>query len=140
MGESRRIIVDAGAMVAVVDARDEWHSVAAQKFRDLPKPFITCESALSEAHYILKRTSIGRSKISELFTQKVVEIGFDLTTEIEVVNAFMEKYRDVPMSLADACLVRMTEVHTASKLLTFDSDFQVYRRNQSESIETIPIV
>jgi predicted nucleic acid-binding protein len=41
----------------------------------------------------------------------------------------MEKYADVPMSLADACLVRMTEMVSDAVILTTDRDFQIYRRH-----------
>lgn len=41
----------------------------------------------------------------------------------------MQKYTDVPMSLADACLVRMTEIHPEPMILTTDSDFDIYRRH-----------
>ncbi len=56
-------------------------------------------------------------------------ISFDLANEREPVLALMEKYTDVPMSLADACLVRMTEMHADPIVLTTDSDFRIYRRH-----------
>jgi uncharacterized protein len=49
----------------------------------------------------------------------------------------MRKFASVPMSLADACLVRMTELEPHSVLLTLDSDFRVYRRNKRQTIPTI---
>jgi hypothetical protein len=49
----------------------------------------------------------------------------------------MERYQSVPMSLADACLIRMTEIYPNSILLTLDSDFQIYRKNKNEIIPLI---
>jgi hypothetical protein len=55
--------------------------------------------------------------------------GFDLSDELEPVLKLMHKYADAPMSLADACLVRMTEALADPVLLTTDTDFRIYRRH-----------
>jgi predicted nucleic acid-binding protein len=59
----------------------------------------------------------------------VVIPAFDLGDELDRVLGLMEKYADVPMSLADACLVRMSETAADPVLLTTDTDFRVYRRH-----------
>jgi predicted nucleic acid-binding protein len=59
----------------------------------------------------------------------VVIPAFDLGDELDRVLGLMEKYADVPMSLADACLVRMSETAADPILLTTDTDFRVYRRH-----------
>jgi predicted nucleic acid-binding protein len=64
-----------------------------------------------------------------MITQGGLRIAFELQSEIESVGKLMDRYRSLPMSLADACLVRMTELRNDSRLLTADSDFTVYRRN-----------
>ena len=61
-------------------------------------------------------------------------VAFDLNDEIEAVLKLLQKYSDVPMSLADACLVRMSEVFSDPLLLTTDSDFRVYRRHSRQMI------
>jgi predicted nucleic acid-binding protein len=40
-----------------------------------------------------------------------------------------QKYHDMPMSLADACIVRMSEIHERHAVLTLDSDFTTYRKH-----------
>ncbi len=64
-------------------------------------------------------------------------IGFDLEGEAEVVSALMTRYSNVPMALADACLVRMAEQHANHTVLTLDSDFQIYRKHRREIISVI---
>ena len=49
----------------------------------------------------------------------------------------MQQYQSVPMSVADACLVRMSELDRNSSVLTLDPDFLIYRRNRSQNIPTI---
>ena len=62
---------------------------------------------------------------------------FHLGDEVERVLAFMQKYADLPMSLADACLVRMTEMLTSAVLLTTDTDFRIYRRHGRQSVPLV---
>lgn len=69
--------------------------------------------------------------------RSLVRIQFDLGTEMEPVLALMEKYRDVPMSLADGCLVRMTEILAEPVVLTTDSDFLLYRRHSRQVVPSV---
>jgi len=59
---------------------------------------------------------------------------FDLAQEIAAIQQLMKTYRNIPMSLADACLVRMAEVFPESKVMTLDSDFVVYRKSRRKVI------
>jgi predicted nucleic acid-binding protein len=67
----------------------------------------------------------------------VVSIEFRLGDEVESVAALMRRFAEVPMSMADACLVRMTELAPDSSVLTLDSDFTVYRRNRRQVVPVI---
>ena len=66
--------------------------------------------------------------------RRVIEPVFALNDHVEQIQKLMRKYRDVPMSLADACLVRMSEVYSNGTVFTLDSDFRVYRRNGRQAI------
>lgn len=50
----------------------------------------------------------------------------------------MEKYQDTPMDFADASLVSAAEILNTNKIFTLDTDFYVYRINETESFEVIP--
>ncbi len=128
-----RVIVDTDAIVAVLSEEDSLHKVASAKFDELPKPFYTCEAVLSEACFLVK-SSKRRREVLKLFDQGVIKMAFSFNDEIARVAALMEKYSDVPMSFADACLVRMSEILTDSVVFSFDSDFRIYRRNRNENI------
>ena len=82
---------------------------------------------MSEAFHLLGRR--GQPALSQLLRRAAVTIAFELAKNVEPVSKLMEKYRDVPMSFADACLVRMTETQTDPILLTTDEDFRIYRRH-----------
>ena len=64
----------------------------------------------------------------------MAKIAFSLAEQQAPVLALMQKYRDVPMSLADACLVRMTEIVADPIVLTTDSDFRQYRRHGRQAV------
>ncbi|MCK6371415.1 MAG: hypothetical protein L6Q83_08855 [Gammaproteobacteria bacterium] len=73
----------------------------------------------------------------ELVARGILGVGFSLMTEIVSVRRLMVRYTRVPMSLADACLVLMSELDDKATILTLDSDFGVYRRNRRQAIPTI---
>ncbi len=66
-----------------------------------------------------------------------LEIVFSLSNEIEAVENLMQKYENVSMSIADACLVRMSELVDNSVVFTTDSDFHIYRKNGKKKIDLI---
>ena len=76
----------------------------------------------------------GVPKIKEMLRRGGLVLSFDLGSELELVLALMDKYADVPMSLADACLVRMSETLPDPLVLTTDSDFKIYRRHSRQVV------
>jgi len=131
-------VVDAVALVAAIDRREVWHRKANRIFRELPKPLITCEAAITEACYVLGSSALALDSIMTLLSSRTVRIGFSLGEELGPVEQLLRKYNDVPMSLADACLVRMSELFDAP-VFTFDTDFRIYRRNRRNIIPLIGI-
>ena len=79
----------------------------------------------------------GRDAVLELVARGIVRSDFRAATEIDSLRALMKKFATVPMSLADACLVRMTELDQKSVVLTLESDFRIYRRNRRQVVPTI---
>jgi len=67
----------------------------------------------------------------------IVRLAFNLAEEFAAVQALFTRYRNVPASLADACLVRMSEQHAGSKVMTLDSDFLIYRRTRSKPVPVL---
>jgi predicted nucleic acid-binding protein len=129
---ARNVIVDAGFLVALVSDRDAHHPWAVSQAPKLAPPWLICESAISEALHLLGRR--GRPAIDKLLRRHALVIEFSLSENLESVLKLLEKYSDVPMSLADACLVRMTEILANPTLLTTDEDFRSYRRNGRQII------
>lgn len=126
------VLVDAGFIVALLSGRDSHHLWAVSQAARLPPPWTTCEAALSEAFHLLG--PLAAPALAALLRRRAVAVGFDLGDNLEAVLKVMHKYADVPASLADASLVRMTEVLADPVLLTTDADFRVYRRHGRQTI------
>jgi uncharacterized protein len=121
------VLVDAGFVIALLSRRDRHHRWAVAQSPGLPPPWKTCDAVLSEAFHLLGTR--GRPALSALLRRGAVAPAFDLGDELDRVLGLMQKYADVPMSLADACLVRMTETLAHPIILTTDADFRIYRRH-----------
>lgn len=128
-------LVDAGFLVALLSRRDGHHRWAAAQAARTPPPWRTCESALSEAFHLLGPR--GLSSLAALLERQALVPAFDLRAELDRVLKLMRKYGDVPMSLADASLVRMTETFADPVLLTTDRDFLLYRRHGRQVVPVL---
>lgn len=124
---AENVLVDAGFVVALLSRRDSHHSWAVTQAQGFLPPWRTCEAVLSEAFHLLGPR--GTPALSALLRRGAVVVSFDLGGNLEAVLKLMQKYGDVPASLADASLVRMTETLADPILLTTDTDFRVYRRH-----------
>jgi len=129
------VLVDAGFLVALLSRRDRNHRWAAAQSSRLAPPWSTCEAVLSEAFHLL--ATRGGPGLSGLLRRGAVISAFALSTQLEHVMTLMQKYADVPMSLADACLVRMTETLAEPVLLTTDTDFRIYRRHSRQVVPCV---
>ena len=125
-------VVDAGFLVALLSRRDTHHGWAIAQGPEFPPPWQTCEAALSEAFHLLGTR--GDGALSALLTRGAVVVEFDLARELEPVLTLIHKYASVPMSLADACLVRMSETLPNPTVLTTDTDFRIYRRHSRQVV------
>jgi len=103
--------------------------------RQLSAPWLTCEAVLSEAFFLVGPS--GRKALTGFLQRGLIHVRFDLGGELEPVLRLMDKYANVPMSLADACLVRMTETLADPILLTTDDDFRVYRRHSRQVVPCV---
>ena len=126
------VLVDAGFLVALLSRRDSHHRWAVTQAPGHAPPWRTCEAVLSEAFHLLGRR--GAHGLGALLRRRALMVAFDLDNEVESVLKLLQKYADVPMSLADACLVRMTETLPDPIILTTDSDFRIYRRHSRQVV------
>jgi uncharacterized protein len=130
------VVVDTGPLVAYFCASEARHDWAVQQFANLVPPLLTCEPVLTETCFLLARQGIAAWRLLEKLGQGILHIGLRLEAEADAVRELMSRYSNIPMSLADACLVRLAEI---SKLpvCTLDSDFAVYRAHGRQRLVLI---
>ena len=130
----KEIIADTGPLVAYLDRSDRDHDWAKEAFSRITRPLLTCEAVIAEALFLLRRGGIDPDALLDLVRRGLLVPKFDLMKEISSIQQLMMTYRNIPMSLADACLVRMSEMFPESKVMTLDSDFMVYRKARRKVI------
>lgn len=132
-------LLDTGPLVAFFDRRDRHHEWSLEQWRRAPIPLLTCEAVLAEASYLLQEHArLNPARVLELIERGVVAAPFQITEHSAAVARLLDKYADQNMQLADACLVRMSEISRNSYVFTIDqTDFSVYRRFERR---VIPLV
>ncbi len=130
----RSAIVDAGPLVAFLDRSEQHHRWVVEKIEELDPPLLVCEPVLAEAMHLLARFPRGQDALFKLLENGALLIAIRIKEHIPALLKLHLKYRDRPMSLADACIVRMAEIHA---VLTLDSDFTVYRKSGRMPLELI---
>jgi uncharacterized protein len=132
-----RIIIDTGPLVALLNRRDQAHSWVLAQMQDMQPPFITCEAVLAEASYLVSDMPGARLALIDMLKENFLQMGLQVKEHADAIATMIERYTNVPMSLADACLVRLAELHPKSPVFTLDSDFSIYRKNGRQVIAQI---
>ena len=122
-------IVDTGPLVAFLDRAERHHAWVVEHIRKLSAPLFVCEPVIVETLYLLAGSPRAHGAIFELLEKDALRISFRIDEHVDELRRLMDRYRDTPMSLADACIVRMAEVHDRHAVLALDSDFLVYRKH-----------
>jgi uncharacterized protein len=128
------ILIDTGPLTALLNPNDEYHCWARDTTRRLRLPLITSEPVLAEVFHLLRRDGCDGDEVFALADSGVLTIGIRFEDERKSFRQLMERYRDVPMSLADAALVRLSELHPDCRVFTLDADFRIYRRQRNKPI------
>jgi predicted nucleic acid-binding protein len=132
-----KIVIDTGPLVALLNRNDHAHAWVLQQMADIHPPLITCEAVLAEATYLTRQTTGARIALLEMLGDGFLSIGMTIADQHAALLAMVKRYADVPMSLADACVVRLAELHPQSTVMTLDSDFVAYRKNGRQIIDLL---
>jgi uncharacterized protein len=128
------VLLDTGPLVSFLASGLSHHLWVVEQWKRLGSPLLTCEPVLTEAAFLLSREGRDADAVFELLERGVLRIALSVQEEQADLRALMHRYRSRPMSLADACLVRLSELHNSAEILTLDSDFRIYRRHGNKVI------
>jgi uncharacterized protein len=113
------------------------HAWAVEQWKRLRPPLLTCEPVLTEAAFLLKRGGRDADALFALLERGVIRIALTVQNEQTDLRSLVRRYRNRPMSLADACLVRLSELHAAGEVFTLDADFRIYRKHGNKVIPVL---
>lgn len=128
------MLCDTGPLVAFLIQTDQYHRWAREQFEQIPRPLLTCEAVLSEAVFLLQSEGLPADPLLEFIERGVLIVQFSAEEHWPDLRRLLRKYADLPMSFADACLVRMAEVAGRCRVITTDRHFRVYRRHGRDMI------
>ena len=129
-----KVLVDSGPLAAYLNANDQWHLWATKQWEAIFEPMATCGAVLSETTFLLQEDGLSISPLLELVERRTLILAFNLAQEFGAVSRLLRKHGDRPMSLADGCLVRMSESADNCRVFTTDKDFRIYRRHERAQI------
>ncbi|MCZ6672574.1 MAG: PIN domain-containing protein [Verrucomicrobia bacterium] len=133
----RTTVIDTGPLVAAFDSRDQYHNLTSRIFTDITMPLITCEAVVVETCFLLSKFPDALQRFGNWLHMARIQVPFRISDESRHVFSLMKKYEDMPMSLADACLVVMVELNPELGVFTFDKHFQIYRTASRRVIKTV---
>jgi len=120
------VLVDAGALIALLDRSDGHHEAAARSIATLTDTLLTVMPAVTEAMHLLSRIPRGQDALFDLIEDEAVSLADLGEPDFRRMKALMRKYRSLPMDFADAALVRVAERERLTRILTFDRHFEIY--------------
>jgi len=121
------VLLDSGVIVALLDSAERYHGRCVAALEELDRPLVTCEAVIAESCYLLRRLPGAAERVVENVERGNFQIPLQLGEAAAQVRALIRKYRNIPASLADACLIAMAEELETGDILTLDSDFLAYR-------------
>jgi predicted nucleic acid-binding protein len=120
-------LLDTGVIVALLDRDERRHLQCVEVVSDIVGPLATCEAVIAETCYLLRRIHGAPEAVIRNVANGVFQTPVRLVDQTASIEKLLKKYRNVPMDLADACLVDLADQMDTGQILTLDSDFEIYR-------------
>jgi len=133
-------LIDAGAILAMLDDRDPWSRICRETFQSLRVPLLTSQAVLTELFHLVgsdRRESEGAWGFVRSGALTLAEIQ---NSELPQIHALMSRYWDRPMDFADANLVYLARRESLSTIFTVDhADFETYRIDGRRRFRVLPV-
>lgn len=133
------ILIDAGPLVALCSRNDTWHLACHEVLAEIREPLLTVWPAVAEAMHLLKDSDIAQDTLLGWLVAGAVKLASLEHADLPRIRELVRKYRDLPMDLADAALVRVAERERIKRIFTVDRrDFEIYRPYRLGRFDVIP--
>lgn len=135
----RRVLVDTGPIVAILSRRDQYHRMCVEALRDMPGPLFTCWPVITEAAWLLRRSSAAVQQLLRSLDTGFLELLPLTSDDATAIALLLKKYEDLGIQLADAALVYLATRDGLSTIFTLDRrDFSVYRLARGRAFRILP--
>jgi len=132
-------LVDTGALLAILDRDDPWHTRCVNAFESLELPLLTSTGVLTELFHLVGSSRRDVAAAWHFMRAGVVTIGAIGDNDLGALERLMDRYHDRPMDLADATLVFLAERESLTTVLTVDNDdFETYRIGGRKRFRVVP--
>ena len=131
------MLLDTGCIVALLDRSEAHHEICVQVVSDAGFSLVTCEPVIAEACYLVRKLRGAADAVMDNVGRGVFNIPFRIDQSTPALRALMKKYAQVPMDLADACLVHLAAELGTGRILTLDGDFRIYRWGKNRPFELL---
>ena len=128
------MLLDTGPLVALLDRRDADHTWSDDQLGRLHGALWTCGAVLAETMFLLRLCPGAVEHLRSLISKQLIRPASEDTSIWSRALTLMERYKNVPMSFADACLVALSEASVQSRVFSLDRDFLIYRKNERDTI------
>jgi len=132
-----RSVCGTGPLAAFFNRADQFHAWARDQFNRFAHPLVTCEAVISEVVFLLQEDGLSADPLFEAIERNQLVVQFSAEEHWPDLRRLIHKYRNLPMSLADACLVRMSELAPHCQVVTADRHFRIYRRHGRQLISLL---
>jgi hypothetical protein len=133
-------LIDTGAIIAILDRDDRWHSACVQALESLRFPLLTTEAVLTEAFHLIGSNTYNVQRLWAFVSSGAVTVNTLGDFDLLELRSLMTKYKDCPMDFADATLVHAANRESISVVLTIDhGDFETYRLKGNKKFTIRPI-
>jgi predicted nucleic acid-binding protein len=134
------VLIDTGAILALLDETDRWHKACSATLQKLPLPLLTSEAVLTETFHLIKRV---RAEFDAVWTQLrlgTIQLATIENSELPELEKLMNRYQDRPMDFADATLVYLAERESINIVFSVDqADFATYRIGGKRKFHILPL-
>ena len=132
-------LIDTGAIVAIVEWDDHWHSSCVAALLSIRTPLFTTAAVLTEAFHLLARGRRDPEKVWRFVRSGALAVRSIADPDLPQLHELMTKYRDRPMDFADATLVHLARRERLSTVFTVDqADFETYRIDGRRKFRVLP--
>lgn len=133
----KTVLVDTGPLVGLIDRHDSKHTWASAKMDTFTSPMVTCTSVINEALFLLNHSKNGVNTLFSFIDEGIVEVRNPYPEKKDIIHKLILKYHDITPSIADLCLVVMTDEFSSCEVFTIDSDFLIYRNSDGNPLDLI---